>query len=60
MIQNKATRLSIQTVTDAIGRLLNAATEFMAILAAIYSRTNSSIATEVFLLAILDLDARSL
>jgi hypothetical protein len=34
-IQNKATRLSIHTATDAIGHLLNAATKFLAILAAI-------------------------
>jgi hypothetical protein len=34
-MQNKATRLSIHTVTDAIGHLLNAATKFLAILAAI-------------------------
>jgi hypothetical protein len=57
-IQNKATRLSIHTVTDAIGHLLNAATKFLAILAAMCPLAKSSLGMEVFLLAILDFDVR--
>jgi hypothetical protein len=59
LTQNNATRLSIHTVTDTIGKPRGASTKFLAMLAAICPLTKSSLAIDVFCFAILDLDVKN-